>query len=232
MDAKRELLLVQARHGAGPLAGLESVADGHVEEEDSKETERVDEPCGAEEDESESLQQAGELTGDQFLCNCSSCGTSPIRCSWPDDATCPTCGAGDFAPVPIVAPSRDPVAQEDVTETPEEVEADHGPDLAEGRFGRLAYYAGWLSMADVQESLDAQTSARSRDCGKCSHKKALCPLVRCVECEHLCLYGLCGVGSVCPKCDSSKVVTLKRLDDTPKQVPPPFAAASAPAAQQ
>jgi len=85
-----------------------------------------------------------DLMENRILCRCGPCGATELRASWKAEDTCPACGSNDFLPVPIVG---------------EAAEAGLGPSISDGRLGRLAYFAGWMTLEQVQECLLAQQEA-------------------------------------------------------------------------
>ena len=134
----KELLEIQAQHGAGPLAELR------------RSTERGAEPPSAGEQAAAGTKgvSTGELAGKQALYRCGRCRRVELRKAWTVGDVCPICGSVDFAPVPISAENAD---------APSGAEA--GPSIRDTRLGRLAFFAGWMTQERVDECLRIQESA-------------------------------------------------------------------------
>ena len=72
-----------------------------------------------------------------------------MREAWKSEDTCPECDSSEFVPVPILG---DKAAEGLTEEGP-------GPAIEDGRFGRLAYFAGWMTSEQVGTCLELQQKA-------------------------------------------------------------------------
>ena len=142
-DQVRELLRLQAEHGVGPLAKIRLVEEGESEED-----EEAEEASEAPLDEAGApvAPTAGELTRERVLCHCRPCGKAVVQAEWRVGDVCPHCGASDFSPVPVAGAEADPSLAD---EPP-------GPGLEDGRLGKMAFFAGWLSRSQIRDILRLQ----------------------------------------------------------------------------
>jgi len=126
----KKILEIQAAAGAGPLAALRAEFD------------RSAAPAGA----PPPATTEDDLLRLRLLCRCEQCNHAEMRAAWAPGDKCPSCGSAKFSPVPFV---DDASLAED----------GGGPTIADGRVGRLAYFAGWLSLAQIQDCLQRQQEA-------------------------------------------------------------------------
>ena len=145
-DQVKSVLEIQAEHGQGPLVKLKARAPAAEPKEPAVAAAAVAEEAVAE------AVSAAELTKKRILCRCGACGKTEVRASCADEDICPKCGSKDFAPVPIVGEGADPAL----------AEAGPGPAIQDGRIGRMAYFAEWMTRQQVDACLKLQEEAVRR----------------------------------------------------------------------
>ena len=147
-DQVKKILQIQARHGQGPLVKLQPKPKPKAKPEAAVAAALAEAAPPVEDAEV----PAEELTKDRVLCRCKACGKSELRPAWTAEDTCPVCGSSKFEPVPIVGDKADPTL----------TQAGPGPAIQDGRVGRMALFAGWMTRKQVQTCLRLQEQAGSR----------------------------------------------------------------------
>ena len=142
-DEVKGLLETQAEQGVGPLAGLRADPSAEGSEGDAAGAAAVGEG---------EAPTAEELTRDRVLCRCAACGKSSAVPSWSAEDVCPHCESSEFMPVTIVG----------VGAAEESAGQDGGPSIEDGRLGRMAYFAGWMTSDQVRDCLRRQEEELER----------------------------------------------------------------------
>jgi predicted nucleic acid-binding Zn-ribbon protein len=138
----KQVLAIQAEAGQGALAGLrpDDLRPGG-ERADGSEDIFEEETVGV------TLEEAEQEAALAAVCRCADCGRTMVADEWKPGSACPACGSTQFAPVP---------------EAEEGAVVPEGPDLLDHRFGRMAYFAGWMTPGQVSECLRLQKEAREQ----------------------------------------------------------------------
>ncbi|HRU06970.1 MAG TPA: hypothetical protein P5137_14485 [Candidatus Brocadiia bacterium] len=126
----KRILEIQAAAGAGPLASIRAEFQKAADSAGAK-------PAAATATTEEDLLRL------RLLCRCEECKHAEMRAAWAPGDKCPSCGSAKFAPVPFV---DDASLAED----------NRGPSISDGRVGRLANFAGWMTLAEIQDCLKRQ----------------------------------------------------------------------------
>ena len=83
---------------------------------------------------------------------CRQCGRSKVRSEEHAAEPCSQCGSENFDPVPIIGEEV-----EDLDAAP-----GRGPTIDDTRFGRMAFFSGWMSQNQVDECLARQREAAEK----------------------------------------------------------------------